>query len=358
MRRFLTIFLALAFALALLSCSKTQEQPAREEGTGGIAEKTSGDSIAVEVNSPAPAFAAKVMGGGELRLADHVGKVVLLEFWSIFCKSCLQEMPSVKELHKRYKDKGFEVISVNTDAFTDARVMQVLQKAGLNFDYPVVRDIRREISEAYNVQILPVTVVIDRSGWIRLYQEGYAPGEEVRFAKAIEKYLDAEQKDDVTLAPRGGVTRFAPKGANSLAEKPAKAEIHSRKTLKGREVKIGDKPAALFFWSLYCQPCRDELPEVEKLRAQMSGKGVEFLAINVDSAKLTDRVSKFLAPYPDFECVNDEFSDSTPNLSKAYGIEETPSVVLLDAKGEVSFVSRGDTDLGGLGAKIGALTAK
>lgn len=358
MRRLLGAFFALLLTVTLLSCSKSQEQPGRDEGAAGLAEKTSGDSIAVDVNSPAPAFAAKVMGGGELRLADHVGKVVLLEFWSIFCKSCLQEMPSVKELHKRYKDRGFEVVSVNTDAFTDARVMQVLQKAGLNFDYPVVRDIRREVSEAYNVQILPVTVVIDRNGWIRLYQEGYAPGEEVRFAKAIEKCLDAEQKDDVTLAPRGGVTRFAPKGANALAENTAKADTHSRKTLKGREVKIGDKPAALFFWSLYCQPCRDELPEIDKFRAEWAEKGVDFIAINVDSAKLSDRVLKFLAPYPDFDCVNDEFSDSTPNLSKAYGIEETPSVVLLDATGRVSFVSRGDTDLAGLGTKIRSLTAK
>lgn len=356
MRRFFALLISVS--LAFSACSKSQEHPAKDDATGAIAEKTTGESIAVDVNSTAPAFAAKVMGGGELRLADHVGKVVLLEFWSIFCKSCLQEMPSVKELHKKYKDRGFEVISVNTDAFSDARVMQVLQKAGLNFDYPVVRDIRREVSEAYNVQILPVTVIIDRSGWIRLYQEGYAPGEEKRFEKVIDKLLDSEAKEDVTLAPRGGVTRFAPKGVNALAEKPAKSEVHLRKTLTGRDVKIGDRPAALFFWSLYCQPCRDEFPQIEKLRAEWAQKGVDFFAINVDSAKMTAKVTKFLESYPGVECVNDEFSDSTPNLSRAYGIEETPSVVLIDAKGAVAHVSRGNVDVGGLGPKLAALQPK
>lgn len=357
-RRVYCVFLVMLMVLPVVGCSggagEASNSP-KEEAAGAIAEKTVGESIAVEVNSQAPAFAAKVMGGGELRLSDYVGKVVLLEFWSIFCKSCLQEMPAVKELHNKYGSQGFEVISVNTDAFSDARVLKVLEKAGLVFDYPVIRDIRREVSQAYNVEVLPVTVIIDRSGWIRLYQEGYRPGEEAVFEKTIVKYLNYSPKDDVTLAPRGGVTRFAPKGSRQVAEEEAKVGRARRTTLAGKEIVIGDRPAALFFWSLYCQPCREELPELEKLRARWSERGVDFIAVNVDSPKLNDKVVKFLKPYPTLDCVNDEFLSSEPNLSSLLGIEETPTTVLIDAKGKIVHVTRGYSDASKLEAELGNL---
>lgn len=351
MRRSLSAALALALCLSLASCSKPASPP--EEGAGGIAEKTSGESVAVEVNSPAPAFAAKLMGGGELRLSDYAGKVVLLEFWSIFCKSCLQEMPSVRELHAKYKAEGFEVVSVNTDAFSDARVMQTLQKAGLNFDYPVVRDTRREVSEAYNVQILPVTVIIDRSGWIRLCQEGYAPGEETKFEKVITRYLRDSGREDVTFAPRGGVTRFAPKGSNSGVD-VAPLKPTERKTVEGETIRVGGRPTALFFWSLYCQPCREEFPTIGRLREEWAAKGADVIAVNVDSPKLNDRVVKFVSAYPGLKCVNDEFMAEEPNLSSQFGIEETPTVVVLDGKGAVVETARGGADV----PKIAAALAK
>ena len=342
----------IASTLLLTACSQQPHDQA-EDPSGTIAEKTSGESVAVEVNSPAPAFAAKVMGGGELRLSEYVGKVVLLEFWSVFCKSCLEEMPSVKELHKRYRDQGFEVISVNTDAFSDARVLKVLEKAGMVFDYPVVRDLRKEVSAAYNVQLLPVTVVIDRSGWIRLYQEGYRPGEEKVFEEVLKKYLSREAKEDVTLAPRGGVTAFAPAGSR-MGESPIKLEKPlKRKTLGGGEQIIGgSRPVALFFWSLYCQPCREELPQIEKISNAYTPLGVDIVAVSVDSDKLNERIRKYLAPYPGLACVKDGEKSDGETLSAIFNVAATPTVLFLNSKGEEVHASRGQTNPQELEKKI------
>lgn len=329
--------LALA-ALLFLSCS-AKEQP--EEAGGGIKEKTSGESIATEVNSPAPAFAAKLMGGGELKLTDYVGKVVLLEFWSVFCKSCLEEMPSVKELHRRYKDQGLEVISINTDVFSDARVMKVLEKAGMVVDYPVVRDMRKEVSTAFDVELLPVTVVIDRGGWIRLYQEGYKPGEEAVFEKVIKKYLSGEGREDVTLAPRDGVTAFAPTGTRQPAKEgqsSGKLEVNAR---GGEKITLGQgKPSVLFFWSLYCQPCRAEMPEIARLKEEYAGR-VQFLSINVDAEKLTGRVEKLAAEHPALPLVHDYSSLAGGTLSDKFGVSATPTIIVMDKAGRILHTMKG-----------------
>ena len=63
-------------ALLALGCSSTDEAP----GSTSLREKEGGESVAVEVNSPAPAFAARVMGGGQARLTDYMGKVVVLSY--------------------------------------------------------------------------------------------------------------------------------------------------------------------------------------------------------------------------------------------------------------------------------------
>lgn len=340
MFRLLPFIALLVLFTSLSGCSKGADQ-AELDSSGAIKEKVSGDSVAVEVNSPAPAFAAKVLGGGELKLSDHVGKVVLLEFWSVFCKSCIEEMPSVKVLHERYKSRGFEVISVNTDVFSDSRVQKVLNKAGIVLPYPVVRDLRKEVSVAYNVELLPVTVLIDRSGWIRLYQEGYRPGDEARFERLIVKHLDREAEEDVTLAPRGGVTKFT---ASSSLKPRLKLDKPLRlPTSNGGEVVVGGgSGSVLFFWSLYCQPCREELPNISALGAEGGGKDLQFIAVNVDSDKLAGKVSKFLTSYPQLIAVTDPGVGVPGSYSELFGISATPTVVMVDGAGSVVFSGSGE----------------
>jgi peroxiredoxin len=119
----------------------------------GPKEKTSGESVVVEVNSKAPAFAAQSLDGKTVRLADYVGRrVVLLEFWSVFCKSCIEEMPRIEALYRTYGPSGLAVLSINTDVFSPARVASALKKAGIYPSYPVVRDPRQEVVGAYGVE--------------------------------------------------------------------------------------------------------------------------------------------------------------------------------------------------------------
>ncbi|TAL17362.1 TlpA family protein disulfide reductase [bacterium] len=355
MRRFVALFLCLFFALNLVSCSKEKGAgaPAKaEDQSGTIKERLSGDTVLVEVNAKAPAFAAPLLGGGEGRLSDFIGNhVVLLEFWSIFCKSCIEEMPKILKLHDKYSSRGLTVLSVNTDFFPDARIIQTLSKAGIDLKYPVLRDKDQQISKDYNVELLPVTLVIDKSGYIRLFQEGYKPGDEERFEEAVQKLLETKRDENVTLASKNGLTTFAPSGM-VLRKEGAVGKATGIATLDGGEAIIGGgENVLLFFWSFYCQPCREEFPSMEELAKQYPR--VKVYAVNVDSPYLEKRIRGFLSANTTLPCIPDWGKGGIAGpLAKAFGVSATPTTVLLDGAGRIIHSGEGAKDMDDLKAHL------
>ncbi|MDH4054239.1 MAG: TlpA family protein disulfide reductase [Gammaproteobacteria bacterium] len=128
----------------------------------------------------APDFALKSSTGENLRLSEYRGEVVMVNFWATWCGPCRQEMPLLDELYQRYERVGFNLLGVNID--DDSRkAMKMIEELGVNF--PVLFDSRKEVSKLYEVEAMPVTVLIDREGNVRYVHHGYKPGYE-------EKYLD------------------------------------------------------------------------------------------------------------------------------------------------------------------------
>lgn len=128
----------------------------------------------------APDFALKSSTGENLRLSEYRGNVVMINFWATWCGPCRQEMPLLDELYTRYKRVGFSLLGVNIDD-DSRRAMQMIEDLGVSF--PVLFDARKEVSKLYEVEAMPVTVLIDREGNVRYVHHGYKPGYE-------DKYLD------------------------------------------------------------------------------------------------------------------------------------------------------------------------
>jgi peroxiredoxin len=128
----------------------------------------------------APDFALKSSTGENLRLSEYRGDVVMINFWATWCGPCRQEMPLLDELYTRYARVGFNLLGVNIDD-DSRRAMQMVEELGINF--PVLFDSRKEVSKLYEVEAMPVTVLVDREGTVRHVHHGYKPGYE-------DKYLD------------------------------------------------------------------------------------------------------------------------------------------------------------------------
>jgi cytochrome c biogenesis protein CcmG, thiol:disulfide interchange protein DsbE len=113
-------------------------------------------------------FEALDLDGNTVRLSDLRGRVVLLNFWGIWCKSCRQEIPQLSELDREGREKGLVVLGAD---YGDAPEDLPPFVKELEVSYPVLVD--DGLAEEYQVLVFPTTVVIDRKGIIRRRVEGY-----------------------------------------------------------------------------------------------------------------------------------------------------------------------------------------
>ena len=134
----------------------------------------------------APDFALKSSSGQNLRLSEFRGDVVMVNFWATWCGPCRQEMPLLDELYARYGRVGFSLLGVNIDD-NQSKAMTMISELGV--DFPVLFDSSKEVSKLYDVDAMPVTVLIDREGTVRYVHQGYKPGYEEMYLDQIRSLL-------------------------------------------------------------------------------------------------------------------------------------------------------------------------
>lgn len=71
--------------------------------------------VAVSVGETVPDFVGKDLDGKPISFADYRGKVVLVDFWAVWCGPCVAEMPNVKRVYNTYKDQGFDILGISLD---------------------------------------------------------------------------------------------------------------------------------------------------------------------------------------------------------------------------------------------------
>jgi peroxiredoxin len=113
--------------------------------------------------APAPDFTLSDSYGKPIRLSAYKGKVVLLDFWATWCTGCKVEIPWYMEFQKKYNRRGLRSIGVAMDDEGWKIVTPYLQKKPIN--YPIVVG-DAGFAKTYNVESLPVTLLIDRHGRI------------------------------------------------------------------------------------------------------------------------------------------------------------------------------------------------
>ncbi len=141
------------------------------------------------IGDPAPDFALRSSLGENLRLSEHRGQVVMLNFWATWCGPCRQEMPLLDEIYGRYQPAGFSLLAINLDNDT-ADAMEMAKSMGV--DFPLLFDEDKNVSKLYDIRAMPVTVLIDRDGQVRHVHQGYRPGYESRYVEELRGLLREE----------------------------------------------------------------------------------------------------------------------------------------------------------------------
>lgn len=138
------------------------------------------------VGTPAPDWELKDPAGKAMKLSDHKGKVVVLDFWGTWCPYCLQAMPSIQKLHDRYKDKGVVVLGLDTENDAGADPAGFMRQK--NYTYGLLLNAEK-ITKAYRVFGFPTLYVIGRDGKVALVEQGAKPDLFESVSKVIEQEL-------------------------------------------------------------------------------------------------------------------------------------------------------------------------
>lgn len=135
----------------------------------------------------APDFELPTRDGSTWRLSEHRGKVLVLNFWSVTCQPCIEEMPSLISLANILRDRDdVELITINADrSWEDVR--RVIPE-----DSPltVLLDTDREVVRGkFGSRLFPETWVIDPEGVIRLRVDGRRDWSSAIALEVFESYL-------------------------------------------------------------------------------------------------------------------------------------------------------------------------
>jgi len=135
-----------------------------------------------------PDFSIVTLGREFVTLSDLRGKIVVLDFWGTWCPPCVQAVPSLRDMQKKYAKDPFVLIGVSSDNaeqvvrdFSSRNQMEWLQ----------YWDRDRKIQQMFDIRAWPTYIVIDDEGIVRFRSTSNRPEESARLADAIRKLVKA-----------------------------------------------------------------------------------------------------------------------------------------------------------------------
>ncbi len=141
------------------------------------------------LGKPAPEFTLGQLEGDEVELKQHLGDVVVLDFWATWCPPCVAALPKLEQVTSQLRDQGvvFYAINLAEDAET---VKTFLTDRELNID--VLMDADASVADAYGVESIPQTVLIGKDGTVQVVHVGLSGDLETALAQQLRALIEGK----------------------------------------------------------------------------------------------------------------------------------------------------------------------
>lgn len=148
------------------------------------------------VGQSAPDFGTDfAINGEKTSLAGLKNKVVLVDFWAVWCGPCRVVFPNLIKLHETYQSKGLEIVGLTRyyqryEAFKDGKLVAVKEKDKKvsredeqkmladfvkHYKLPYRIQTTADAFAKYKVNAIPTALLIDKKGTVRLVKVGSSP---------------------------------------------------------------------------------------------------------------------------------------------------------------------------------------
>jgi peroxiredoxin len=135
----------------------------------------------------APDFTLKDRFGKAFKLSEQRGRLVVVNFWTITCQPCIEELPSLERLSRALESRdNIAVVTVSTDSGWEA-VKQIFPR---DTHLTVLFDPeKRVVTEKYGTRLYPETFIIDAKGIIRMRYDGARDWSDALTLQLLELFL-------------------------------------------------------------------------------------------------------------------------------------------------------------------------
>jgi thiol-disulfide isomerase/thioredoxin len=114
-------------------------------------------------------FTVEALKGGNAKLSQSKGKIVLLNFWATWCPPCRAEMPSIEALSKAMRGKAFSIIAVSVSEEKPTVEKFIAEQ---KYSYPIFLDRSGQLGTAFNASSIPTTYIVDKAGKVIAGMQG------------------------------------------------------------------------------------------------------------------------------------------------------------------------------------------
>ncbi|MBT3880836.1 MAG: redoxin domain-containing protein [Candidatus Scalindua sp.] len=115
----------------------------------------------------APDFHTEDSNGSPISLSQFEGKIIVMHFWASWNDQCLEKLPEIQGLYRKFKGPEVQFIGISRDDEIDDLQGVILQK---NIEWPQIFEGMRYkgmMSKLYDVRNIPITFVLDRQGRVQ-----------------------------------------------------------------------------------------------------------------------------------------------------------------------------------------------
>jgi len=118
----------------------------------------------------APDFTLPKQGGGEWKMSEQRGKVIVMNFWTVTCRPCIQEMPTIELLAEITEDWGdVEIVAVSTDRTWEEAETIIPRSSRIT---SLLDAERKVVTGQFGTNLFPETWIVDANGVVRFRYDG------------------------------------------------------------------------------------------------------------------------------------------------------------------------------------------